>query len=119
MKTLAHLAAAALLALTTQSALACEHGDCWGERHVWFHFGGEAAIGAVAQHFVDDKPTAFALTLGVGVVREEYKRSLGFAHYQPSRVAADVLGSAVGVWVPGLFIEPKAGGAAVSYAWNY
>ena len=93
---MACVSALAAVAIVCQPA---EAGDRWGDEHVKDHLAGEAVIGTVSGFAIKSKPAAFAVALVPGLYREQWKKRHGYDSYSASRLAADIAGAAIGVYV--------------------
>lgn len=101
----AFVALAGLMAYEQAHAVS---GDHWGEEHVKQHFQGELALGVAAGYFIQSKPLAFAAAITPGLLREEWKRQNGYASYKPSRLVADSIGAALGVYLGNCVIRDRS-----------
>lgn len=100
---------AAVVAIVCQPA---EAKDKWGDENVKYHFVGEAGLGLFAGLAIDDPYVAFGVAIVPGLYREQWKRNHGYSSYQPSRIAADFAGAALGVsfghYLKGLRVTPHS-----------
>lgn len=108
-------AACGLMAALCLPAFAGGSGDRWGDSHVKLHVIGEAAIAAAVTAATDSRTAGFGAAMAVGITREEWKRQRGFAHYAPSRIAADLVGAAMGAQLGHCLVS----GGGVACAWNF
>lgn len=90
--------------------------DLWFAADKAIHFAGSAFMGGVARAVLPDSPWyAFAIVFAIGIALELRPRQ----HRSWRDIAADAAGAAVGVYVGGLFIHARPGGAAVAYAFAF
>ena len=87
------------VAMTFLACGVAQAGDRWGDEHVKGHLAGEAVIGTVSGLVIESKPAAFAVALVPGLYREQWKKRHGYDSYSASRLAADIAGAAIGVYV--------------------
>lgn len=90
--------------------------DPWFGRDKAIHFGGSVFLGGVARSIMPDRPWyAFGAAFAPGILLELRPGQ----HKSFRDLAADAAGAAVGVYVGGLFIHARPGGAAVAYAFAF
>ena len=105
---MAFVSVAAVAAIVASEPAHAVEGDKWGDPNVKLHFQGEFLVGAAAGYFIDSKPLAFAAAMVPGLAREEWKRRNGYASYKASRLVADSLGAALGVYVGNCVIRDRS-----------
>jgi len=103
------------LTLSAAPALAQSTQDRWGDPHEKLHWIAATGFGALSSHYIDNQYLAYGVGLLPMIAREEWKKSQGFSHYQPSRNVAALVGVGLGVAGDHWIIRPYFVGYKTSF----